>query len=70
MVSERAQPSSREKLQSLRSEGMERIDLKAATKSTLLTMALALALEFALKHNQRRRGIFVDGGVWREKVDK
>ena len=46
---------------------MERIDLKAATKSTLLTMALAL--EFAQKIT-KGEGAFVDGGVWREKVDK
>jgi len=50
---------------------MERIDLKAATKSTLLTVVLALiGIGNCAKHNQRRRGIFVDGGVWREKVDK
>ena len=48
---------------------MERIDLKAATKSTLLTLALALALEFAQNTTKRKRGIFVDGGVWREKVE-
>jgi len=48
---------------------MERIDLKAATKSTLLTMALALALEFA-QNATKGEGAFVDGGVWREKVDK
>jgi len=48
---------------------MERIDLKAAMKSTLLTVAMD-GIGVCAKHNQRRRGIFVDGGVWREKVDK
>ena len=47
---------------------MERIDLKAATKSTLLTLAFGSG--FCAKHSKLRRGIFVDGGVWREKVDK
>ena len=46
---------------------MERIDLKAVTKSALLTVALAL--EFA-QNTTKGEGAFVDGGVWREKVDK
>ncbi len=37
---------------------MERIDLKAATNSTLLTMALALALEFARKTQPKEKGHF------------
>jgi len=49
---------------------MERIDLKAATKSTLLTVALALALEFAQNTNKGEGAFFVEGGVWREKLDK
>ena len=48
---------------------MERIDLKAAMKSTLLTVAMD-GIGVCAKQNQRRRDIFVDGGVWREKVDK
>ena len=49
---------------------MERIDLKAATKSTLLTLTLAFGIGVCAKHSKLRRGILVDGGVWREKVDK
>ena len=49
---------------------MERIDLKAATKSTLLTLALTLALEFQQNTTKGEGAFFVDGGVWREKVDK
>ena len=48
---------------------MERIDLKAATKSTLLMLVLELTLEFA-QNTTKGEGAFVDGGVWREKVDK
>ena len=36
---------------------MERIDLKAAMKSTLLTVAMD-GIGVCAKHNQRRRGIF------------
>ena len=37
---------------------MERIDLKAATKSTLLTLTLALALEFA-QNTTKGEGAFL-----------
>ena len=41
---------------------MERIDLKAATKSTLLTLTLALALEFA-QNTTKGEGAFLSK-VW------
>jgi len=47
---------------------MERIDLKAAHEEHVVDVGVGIRV--CAKHNQRRRGIFVDGGVWREKVDK
>ena len=47
---------------------MERIDLKAAHEEHVVDVGVGIGV--CAKHNQRRRGIFVDGGDWREKVDK
>ena len=49
---------------------MERIDLKAAHEEHVVDGGVGVGIGVCAKHNQRRRGIFVDGGVWREKVDK
>ena len=36
----------------------------------VVDVGVGVGIGVCAKHNQRRRGIFVDGGVWREKVDK
>ena len=47
---------------------MEHSDLKASREEHVVGVGVGIGV--CAKLNQRRRGFFVDGGVWREKVDK